>query len=517
MIDNNRVYIFDTTLRDGEQSPGVNLNMEEKLQIARQLVRLGVDVIEAGFPYASPGDFRAVKAIAEGVKGVSVAALARADFKDIDTAWDAIRSAEQPRIHTFLATSDIHLKHKLRMSREKVLEVAEAAVKRAKGYTWDVEFSAEDAARSDLDFLCRVVETAIKAGATVINIPDTVGYSVPGEFAQFIRDIRSRVSGIEKVILSVHCHDDLGLAVSNSLSAVMAGANQVEGAINGIGERAGNASLEEVIMALHTRKDYFGKETRINTKEIYKTSRLVSHLTGMVIQPNKAIVGKNAFAHESGIHQDGMLKERTTYEIMNPIMVGLNQGNLVLGKHSGRHAFRERLEEMGYSLDIEELNKAFERFKDLADRKKEITTQDLEVIVEEEIIQVEPVYTVEYIHISSGSTVTPMATVGLLKDGENLKEAAWGNGPVDAICQAVDRVTGISCTLVNWEIQAVTSVTDALGEVTLRITPDGKNFYVGRGVSTDILEASAKAYVNGVNKLIREKESESGVKGPKEV
>ncbi len=452
-MDSNRVYIFDTTLRDGEQSPGVNLNQKEKLKIARQLVRLGVDVIEAGFPYSSPGDFRAVEAIAKEIKGVTVAALARADFKDIDTAWDAIRLAEQPRIHTFLATSDIHMKYKLRMSREEVLEATEAAVKRAKGYTSDVEFSAEDASRSDLDFLCRVLEVAINAGATVINIPDTVGYAAPDEFAQLIKDVRSRVKGIEKVILSVHCHDDLGLAVANSLAAVKAGANQVEGAINGIGERAGNASLEEVIMALYTRKDQFGKETRINTREIYRTSRLVSHLTGMVIQPNKAVVGKNAFAHESGIHQDGVLKERTTYEIMNPVMVGLNQGNLVLGKHSGRHAFMERLEELGYSLTKEELDKAFKRFKDLADRKKEITTKDLEAIVEEETKLVEPIYLVDYIHISSGSTVVPMATVGLIKGEEKLREAACGNGPVDAICHAVDKITGIACKLASWEIR----------------------------------------------------------------
>ncbi|MFZ5596810.1 MAG: 2-isopropylmalate synthase [Bacillota bacterium] len=510
MSSGDRVYIFDTTLRDGEQSPGVSLNAEEKLQIARQLARMGVDVIEAGFPIASPGDFKAVQSIAREVRGVSVAGLARAEKMDIDTAWEAIKSADQPRIHTFIATSDIHLRHKLKMSREKVLEVAEFAVKRAKGYTSDVEFSAEDASRSDLDFLCQVVETAIRAGATVINIPDTVGYAVPEEFARFIREIRSRVKGMEKVILSVHCHDDLGLAVANSLAAVAAGANQVEGAINGIGERAGNASLEEVIMTLHTRRDQFNKYTRVRTEEIYRTSRLVSSLTGMVIQPNKAVVGKNAFAHESGIHQDGVLKERTTYEIMNPEMVGLSHGNLVLGKHSGRHAFRKRLEELGYSLNPAELNKAFESFKNLADRKKDITDHDLEAIVEEEIRAVDPVYTLDYIHISSGSTVVPTATVGLLKGEERIQEAACGNGPVDAICKAVDRVTGIECRLSSWEIQAVTSGTDAIGEVTLKITPDGSRSFVGRGISTDILEASTKAYVNAVNKLIWELGNGSG-------
>ncbi len=510
MGDGNRVYIFDTTLRDGEQSPGVSLNAEEKLQIARQLVRLGVDVIEAGFPVSSPGDFRAVQAIAREVRGVTVAGLARAEKLDIDTAWEAIRMADQPRIHTFIATSDIHMQHKLRMSREKVLETADAAVRWAKGYTLDVEFSAEDASRSDLDFLCQVIEVAINAGATVINIPDTVGYAAPDEFARLIREIRNRVQGIEKVILSVHCHDDLGLAVANSLAAVMAGANQVEGAINGIGERAGNASLEEVIMALHTRRDQFSKVTRIRTQEIYRTSRLVSNLTGMVIQPNKAVVGKNAFAHESGIHQDGVLKERTTYEIMNPVMVGLSHSNLVLGKHSGRHAFRERLEELGYSLNPAELNKAFQSFKALADRKKEVTDHDLEAIVEEEIRMLDPVYALDYIHISSGSTVVPTATVGLVRGEERLQEAACGNGPVDAICRAVDKVTGIACTLASWEIQAVTSGTDALGEVTLKITPDGKRFYVGRGISTDILEASTKAYVNAVNKLIWDTENGVG-------
>lgn len=505
-----RVYIFDTTLRDGEQSPGVSLNAGEKLQIARQLAKLGVDVIEAGFPISSPGDFAAVQMIAREVRGVTVAGLARSDFKDIDRAWEALRQAEQPRIHTFIATSDIHLKHKLRMNREQVVEAAVAAVKRAKGYTSDVEFSAEDASRSDLEFLCRVVGAAIEAGATVVNIPDTVGYAAPDEFAQFIRDIRARVKGIEKVVLSVHCHDDLGLAVANSLAAVNAGASQVEGAINGIGERAGNASLEEVIMALYTRKDQFRKYTNIRTEEIYRTSRLVSTLTGMVIQPNKAVVGKNAFAHESGIHQDGVLKERTTYEIMNPVMVGISHSNLVLGKSSGRHAFRDRLAELGYILDDEELNKAFASFKNLADRKKDITDHDLEAIVEEEIRRVPPTYDLAYLHISSGSTVVPTATIGLLKGGDKIEEASCGNGPVDAICHAVDKITGLNCTLVNWGIRAVTSGKDAIGEVTLKITEDGEKVFVGRGISTDVLEASAKAYVNAVNKLLWDAEKETG-------
>lgn len=501
-----RIYIFDTTLRDGEQSPGVSLNAGEKLQIARQLAKLGVDVIEAGFPITSQGDFEAVQLIAREVRGVTVAALARANFADIDRAWEAVREAEQPRIHTFIATSPIHMAHKLRMTPEQVLEAAVAAVKRAKSYVSDVEFSCEDASRSELDFLCRVVEAAIAAGATVINIPDTVGYAVPEEFAHFIREIRRRVKGIEKVILSVHCHDDLGLAVANSLAAVLAGADQVEGAINGIGERAGNAALEEVVMALHTRRDQFNCVTNIKTEEIYRTSRLVASLTGMPVQPNKAVVGKNAFAHESGIHQDGVLKERTTYEIMNPVMVGISQSTLVLGKHSGRHAFRQRLEELGYQLTDEELNKAFARFKALADKKKEITDADLEAIVEDELRPVPVTYALEYLHISTGTTIVPTATVGLRRGDEVLEEAACGNGPVDAICRAIDKITGVPCVLKSWGISAVTGGKDAIGEVTLKIAENGGKTYLGRGFSTDILEASAKAYLNAVNKLLWEKE-----------
>ncbi|AGL00155.1 2-isopropylmalate synthase [Desulfoscipio gibsoniae] len=503
---NNRVYIFDTTLRDGEQSPGVSLNVSEKLEIARQLARLGVDIIEAGFPITSQGDFEAVKNIAREVRGVTVAGLARTNFADIDRAWEAVKQADQPRIHTFIATSDIHLKHKLRMSREQVLESAAAAVRHAKKYTADVEFSAEDASRSDLDFLCRVMEAVIEAGATTVNIPDTVGYTTPDEYAEIIRTIMSRTKGIEKAVVSVHCHDDLGLAVANSLAAVLAGARQVEGAINGIGERAGNASIEEFVMALYTRRDRYSLETGINAEEIYRTSKLVSKLTGMDIQPNKAVVGKNAFAHESGIHQDGVLKERTTYEIMNPAMVGLSHSNLVLGKHSGRHAFRSRLVELGFVLNDAELNKAFARFKDLADRKKEIADQDIEAIVENEIRKVPATYELSYLHISSGTTVVPTATVGLARGEEILEEAACGNGPVDAICKAVDKITGYSCRLATWGINAITAGKDALGEVTLRIAENNREkLYMGRGISTDVLEASARAYVNAVNKMIYEK------------
>ncbi|HPZ44129.1 MAG TPA: 2-isopropylmalate synthase [Bacillota bacterium] len=497
-----RVYIFDTTLRDGEQSPGVSLSINEKIQIARQLARLGVDIIEAGFPISSPGDFEGVRAVAREVKGVTVAGLARANFRDIDRAWEALRQAEQPRIHTFIATSDIHLKYKLRLSREQVLEAAVAAVKHARSYTEDVEFSAEDASRTDPEFLIQVMSAAIKAGARVINIPDTVGYAVPGEWGGFIKNICERLAEIDRVIVSVHCHNDLGLAVANSLVAVTNGARQVEGAINGIGERAGNAALEEVIMALHTRKDQYGLYTGVRTEEIYRTSRLVSTLTGLKVQANKAVVGNNAFAHEAGIHQDGVLKERTTYEIMNPAMVGLSKSNLVLGKHSGRHAFRQRLEEMGFSLSDEELKRAFEHFKKLADKKSNITDEDIEAIVEEEMHLVPDTYTLDYLHISSGTTVVPTATIGLRKEGKLLEEAACGNGPVDAICKAVDKITKIQCTMISWGISAITAGKDALGDVTLKITRDGQKIYTGRGISTDILEASAKAYIKAVNKLI---------------
>ncbi|MDN5293601.1 MAG: 2-isopropylmalate synthase [Eubacteriales bacterium] len=504
MEDKDRVYIFDTTLRDGEQSPGVSLNVNEKVEIARQLTRLGVDIIEAGFPVASPGDFAAVRAVAAEVKGVTVAALARANQNDIDRAWEAIKDAESPRIHTFIATSDIHLKHKLRMSREEVLEAAVAAVKYARRYTSDVEFSAEDAFRSDHDFLCRVLEAVINAGATTVNIPDTVGYATPQEFHDFIRDIFRKVPNIDRAVVSVHCHNDLGLAVANSLAAILAGARQVECTINGIGERAGNAALEEVVMALYTRQALFGKKTRIRTEEIYRTSKLVSKLTGMKVQPNKAIVGQNAFAHESGIHQDGVLKERSTYEIMNPQLIGRSLSTtIVLGKHSGRHAVRERLRSLGYELNEEELNRVFQRFKIVADRKKEITDEDLQAIIEEEILRIPETYQLAYLHISSGTTIVPTATVGLKKNGEELDEAACGDGPVDAIYKAIDKITGVPCTLVSYAIDALTAGKDALGEVTVRVRSDSTGrVYTGRGVSPDILEASAKAYINAINRMI---------------
>ncbi|MTI80812.1 MAG: 2-isopropylmalate synthase [Firmicutes bacterium] len=501
----NRVYLFDTTLRDGEQSPGVSLNVAEKVQIGRQLAKMGIDVIEAGFPVTSQGDFNAVQAVAREVKGSSVAALARANPKDIDRAWEAVQDAEQPRIHTFIATSDIHLQHKLRKDRQQVLEAAVAAVKHAYKYTSDVEFSAEDASRSDLDYLCQVLEAVINAGANVVNIPDTVGYTMPEEFKEFIEQIVKRVPNIDKATISIHCHDDLGLAVANSLAAVAGGARQVEGTINGIGERAGNAALEEVVMGLYTRKDTYNLTTNVTTEEIYRTSRLVSSLTGMMVQPNKAVVGKNAFAHESGIHQDGVLKERTTYEIMNPSMLGITTSNIVLGKHSGRHAFRDRLMQLGFNLAEDEVNKAFGRFKDLADKKKEISDHDLEAIVDEEIRELPNTYDLSYLHISSGTTVVPTATVGMKIGDETMEEASCGDGPVDAIYKAIDKITNLHLVLEEYVINAVTGGKDALGDVTVKLRQaDNGKTYIGRGVSTDVLEASAKAYVNAANKLAYE-------------
>ncbi|NLB51500.1 MAG: 2-isopropylmalate synthase [Syntrophomonadaceae bacterium] len=499
MSDKNRIYLFDTTLRDGEQSPGVSLNADEKVEIAQQLARLGVDIIEAGFPIASPGDFAAVKKIADTVKGPVIAGLCRAVKGDIDRTWEALKGAETPRIHTFLATSDIHLKYKLKMSREEVLNQAVEAVRYAKTFCPDVEFSAEDASRSDLDFLAQIVSAVIDAGATVVNLPDTVGYAVPDEFGQFIRTIMEKVPNIDRAILSIHCHDDLGMAVANSLAGILNGARQVETAVNGIGERAGNASLEEIIMALYTRKVFYGKEVNVNYREIYRTSRLVSNLTGMSIQPNKAIVGKNAFAHESGIHQDGVLKERSTYEIMSPELVGLNRSNLVLGKHSGRHAFKERLAELGFVLNDAEFDQAFSDFKEIADKKKEVTDDDLEALIKDYIWKVPERFSLAYLHISSGTTVVPMATVKLSIEGIVFEAAATGDGPVEAACRAVDKITDIYGKMHSYKLNAVSGGKDALGEVISRIEINGI-MYNGRGLSTDIIEASVKSYINAINK-----------------
>src|SRR5690625_5085254 len=498
------IRFFDTTLRDGEQSPGVNLNADEKLEIARPLARLGVDIIEAGFPVASPGDLRGVQQIAREVQGPVIAALARANKLDIEKAAEAIEPAEKGRIHTFIATSDIHMRHKLRKTPDEVVEMAVEAVRYAKQFVDDVEFSAEDATRSDWDFLCRIFEETIAAGATTINIPDTVGYTTPEEYGDLIRYVRANTPGIDDVIISVHCHDDLGMAVSNSLAAIEAGADQVEGCINGIGERAGNAALEEIVMALHTRKDFYNVETNIVTEHIYRTSRLVSTLAGMNIQPNKAIVGDNAFAHESGIHQDGFLKEPTTYEIMTPQSVGRSESRLVLGKHSGRHAVRVRLEELGYVLTDEQIQRTYERFIELADRKQQVTDRDLQAMVEEDVAPVPEKFILDYIHITSGTRAVATASVRMIVDGEAREEAAVGDGPVDAAYRAIDRLSGLDTNLEGYILNAVTGGTDALGEVTVQIMDNG-HVYSGRGTSTDVIIASARAYVQALNKLAHER------------
>ncbi|HHV98024.1 MAG TPA: 2-isopropylmalate synthase [Clostridiaceae bacterium] len=497
------IKIFDTTLRDGEQTPGVNLNIREKLEIARQLARLGVDIIEAGFAIASPGDFEAVKAVAENVKGVTVASLCRAVEKDIDRAWEAVKNAESPRLHTFIATSDIHLKYKLKMTEEEVLERAVAMVKYAKKYCNDIEFSAEDATRTRPEFLYRIFEEVINAGATVINVPDTVGYTTPKEFGSLIKGIRENVSNIHKVDISVHCHNDLGLAVANSLAAMENGAVQIECTINGLGERAGNASMEEIIMGINTRKDYYNISHKIDTTQIYRTSKLVSGLTGINVQPNKAIVGANAFAHESGIHQHGVLSERSTYEIMTPESIGLPQNRMVLGKLSGRHAFEERLKELGYSLSPDEIQSAFEKFKDLADRKKVVSDRDIEALVEEKVSKVIEVFELDSFQVSSGNKLVSTAMVCLKKDDRMIVEAATGDGPIDAAFNSIERAVGFTMTLESYDLKAVTEGKDALGEVTVRVSKDGKTF-IGRGVSMDIIEASVKAYLNAINRAISE-------------
>lgn len=496
-----KIEIFDTTLRDGEQTPGISLNVKEKLEIARQLKKLSVDVIEAGFPIASKGDFNAVKTIAENIKGPVIAGLARAHYKDIDCAAEALKAAARPRIHTFIASSPIHMKYKLKMTEEQVLEAAVAAVKRAKSYVEDVEFSAEDASRSDVEFLCKLYTAAIKAGATVINVPDTVGYTTPKEFGNLIKTLIERIPDIDKVKVSVHCHDDLGMAVANSLEAVACGAAQIECAVNGLGERAGNAALEEVVMALETRKDFYGVIHNINTKQIYRTSKMISTLTGVFIQPNKAVVGANAFAHESGIHQHGVLAEKSTYEIMTPQSVGLTTNELVLGKHSGRHAFAERLKEMGYELLQSELNKAFERFKDLADRKKEITDMDLEAIVEDQVMKLPQYIELDCFQVSTGNKSIATATVRVKINEEIAEEASTGDGPIDAAYKALERAFNMNCKLVDYSIRSVSGGKDALGEVTVKVEKEGRTF-LGRGLSTDIIEASVIAYINALNKTL---------------
>ena len=497
---NERIIIFDTTLRDGEQSPGASMNAAEKMRLATQLEKLGVDVLEAGFPAASEGDFDAVSGIAAKLKKTEVAALARTSKGDIDRAWGAIQHAAKPRIHTFIATSDIHMHYKLNMSRDQVIQTAVDALKYAKSLTDNIEFSAEDASRSDRDFLCKVFEAAIEAGATTINIPDTVGYAIPGEFADLVKYVMDHTPNIHKAVVSVHCHNDLGLATANTLAALNVGARQAEVTINGIGERAGNTSMEEVVMALHTRPNYLPMTTNIHTELIYPTSRLVSMITGIIVQPNKAIVGANAFAHEAGIHQDGVLKNPMTYEIMKPETVGLSASKLVLGKHSGRHALRSHLKEMGYDLSDEELQLVFTRFKELADKKKQIVDEDLEVIVTEGILRTADIFRLEYLHVISGTTVFPMASVKLAINERSVQGAGYGNGPIDAAFNSIAKLTGTESELLRFSVTALTGGTDAQGEVTVRLGEKGL-IALGRGADPDIITASAKAYVNGLNRL----------------
>jgi 2-isopropylmalate synthase len=495
-----RVYIFDTTLRDGEQSPGASMNTGEKLRIATQLEQLGVDVIEAGFPAASEGDFEAVSRIAGTLQTSQVAGLARASKADIDRAWQAILNAAHPRLHTFIATSDIHLEYKLQKTREEVLADTVAAVRHAKSYTDNVEFSAEDGSRSDRDYLCRVFEAAIEAGATTVNLPDTVGYAIPEEFADLIAYVRAHTPNIGRAVLSVHCHNDLGLATANTLAAIRAGARQAEVTINGIGERAGNTSMEEVVMAIHTRPNFLPVETAIKTERIHPISRLVSMITGIIVQPNKAVVGANAFAHEAGIHQDGMLKNPMTYEIMRPETIGLSRNKLVLGKHSGRHALRSHLEEMGYQLSDEELNLVFAKFKELADKKKHVVDEDLEVLVTERILQTADVFKLEYLHVTAGTTVLPMASVKLSVHGRSVQGAGYGNGPIDATYNTIAKLANAESELLRFSVSALTGGTDAQGEVTVRLRENGL-VALGRGADPDIITASAKAYINGLNRL----------------
>jgi 2-isopropylmalate synthase len=501
--DPNQVLIFDTTLRDGEQSPGISLNTQEKLEIAQQLARLGVDVIEAGFPITSPGDFDAVQAIARGVVGPIVAGLARTHVADIDAAWNAVRDAERPRIHTFISTSDIHIRHQLQTTREDVKGQARAAVTHAKQYLDDVEFSPMDATRADVEFTAEVCQIALDEGATTINIPDTVGYTMPHEFTADLEQLYALVPDLREIVLSVHCHDDLGLAVANSFAGLLAGARQVECAVNGIGERAGNASLEEIVMLLHTRRGDVGLYTSANTKEIARTSRLVSRLTGYPVQPNKAVVGRNAFAHESGIHQDGVLKERTTYEIMDATTVGLDANSIVLGKHSGRHALQQALADLGLEISGQALNTAFKRFKEIADKKKNVTAMDLEALLTDELREEIPTFQLEWFDVEASSRRPPHARVGVrAPGGEELTGSFTGDGPVDAIFRAINAATGTDARLREFRVDAVTGGQDALGETSVVLELRGVTGS-GQGVSTDILEAAGRAYVRALSNAVR--------------
>lgn len=496
----NKIFIFDTTLRDGEQSPGASMNMQEKFRLAQQFVKLNIDIIEAGFPVASKGDFNCVKNIADNIRGIQVAGLARCHKKDIDAAWEALKDADNPRIHTFLATSDIHLKHKLKMDRKQVLQLAVESVKYAANRTPNVEFSAEDASRSDLDFVCKVFEAVIEAGATTLNFPDTTGYALPDEFGEKIAYLVKNIPNIDKAVLSVHCHNDLGLAVANSLAAIKAGARQVECTINGIGERAGNTAMEELVMALRTRADRMDYYTEIVTEHIHPTSRMVSTITGMNVQPNKAIVGANAFAHESGIHQDGILKERSTYEIMNPVDVGLSTGSLVLGKHSGRHALRDRIKSLGYAVTDEELERVFIRFKEIADVKKDMVDEDLEAILMDEVLRVPVSYEFVSLGAMSGSGTLPASAVKMKVNGKEVEAATIGVGPIDATFKAIAQLTETTSKLLYFAVSSISGGTDAQGEVMVRIEDNGK-IVLGHGADPDIITAAAKAYLNALNRL----------------
>src|SRR5213082_2285905 len=501
--DPSRVLIFDTTLRDGEQSPGISLNTQEKLEIAQQLARLGVDVIEAGFPITSPGDFEAVQGIARNVEGPVIAGLARTHVADIEAAWNAVKDAARPRIHTFISTSDIHITHQLQTTREDVKGQARAAVAHSKQYVDDVEFSPMDATRAEIEFTAEVCQIAIDEGATTINIPDTVGYTMPHEYTAYLERLYALVPELRNVVLSVHCHDDLGLAVANSFAGLLAGARQVECAVNGIGERAGNASLEEIVMLLHTRATDVGFRTAANTKEIARTSRLVSRLTGYPVQPNKAVVGRNAFAHESGIHQDGVLKERTTYEIMDATTVGLDANSIVLGKHSGRHALQQALSELGFNVSGQTLNTAFKRFKEIADKKKQVTAMDLEALVTDELREEIAGHELEWFDVEASSRRPPHATVCVrTPDGEETAGSFTGDGPIDAIFHAINAATGINARLREFRIEAVTGGQDALGETSVVLELGGV-VGAGQGVSTDILEAAGRAYVRALSNAVR--------------
>jgi len=505
--DDKRVVIFDTTLRDGEQAPGCSMTLNEKLRVAAALRELKVDIIEAGFPAASPGDFESVQTIARTIDGPTICGLARCNPKDINRAWDALKDAQSPRIHVFVATSQIHREHKLQMAKEEIIRVAVDSVTLARSLCEDVEFSPEDAARTEPEYLAEVVQAVIEAGATTVNIPDTVGYTVPGEFFELFRYLMANVAGIEQIRLSAHCHDDLGLAVANSLAAVQAGARQIECTINGIGERAGNCSLEEVVMALRTRQEYFGLETGIQTQRLYPTSRIVASVTGMHAQRNKAIVGENAFAHEAGIHQHGMLQHHATYEIMRPEDVGLSRSNLVLGKHSGRHAFRERVDQLGFQLDDVELNRCFEEFKELADRKKDMYDRDIEAIIMNVDVGKAGPWTIEELHITAGTGSIAAAALRISHtDGRELRQAAEGDGPVAATFRALEQATGVPLVLKNFEVHGVTVGDDAQGEVTVTVEYNEQS-YRGHAVSTDIVESAAFAYLEVINRVLRRRQA----------